>query len=232
MQVEAGSARTQLEAFRADLQKYYRVHFGTSRPPLVRRASLWATHLGLHCVAAYRLSRLARALATEHGWARLPLVNAARAVELGLELVHHVRIGAEVGPGFYVGHAGMIFIGPTRIGENFSVTHGVTVGVGQAERGRGTPVIGDGVWIGTGAVLAGAIEVGDGATVANGAMVSRNVPPRTLVGGNPARVILAGYDNAALLGDEPEGPRWKAAPEGAPPEPRAVPAVARMAAGG
>lgn len=233
-----GTARAQLDAFRVDLRKYYRVHFGSERPPLRRRAALWATHLGLHCVAGYRLSRAARALAAEHAWARLPLVNVARAVEVSLELLHHVRIGAEVGPGFYVGHAGMIFIGPTRIGEDFSVTHGVTIGVGQAEHGRGTPVVGDRVWVGTGAVLAGAIEIGDGATIANGAMVARSVPPRALVGGNPARVILAGYDNGALLGGaEAEGGRWRAAARArqaapiAEAEPAAAPAVRGVVTG-
>ncbi len=228
----AGRSWAQLDAFRVDLRKYYRLHFGTTHPPLSRRAALWATHMGLHCVAGYRLCRLARTLAADHAWARLPLVNLARAVELGLEVLHHVRIGAEVGPGFYVGHAGLIFIGPTRIGANFSVTHGVTIGVGQAERGRGTPVVGDDVWIGTGAVLAGAIDIGDGATVANGAMVSRSVPARALVGGNPARVILAGYDNAALLGGEPpEKTRWHAVPQ-PQPEPPSAPPVARVAANG
>ncbi len=209
--MQSGS-RAQLSAFRADLQKYYRLHFGTASPSLRDRASLWATHMGLHCVAGYRLARLARALAAAHAPVRIPLVNVARAVELAMEVVHHVRIGAEVGPGFYVGHAGMIFIGPTRIGANFSVTHGVTIGVGQGEQRRGTPIVGDDVWVGTGAVLAGAIEVGDGATIASGAMVTRSVPPRALAGGNPARVILAGYDNSALLGGEPpQGGRWRPA---------------------
>src|SRR5512142_480104 len=106
------TARAHVRAFHADLEKYYRIHFGTPRPPLALRASLWVTHLGLHCVAGYRLSRLARALAAEHRWARLPLLNLARSIELGMEVVHHVRITADVGPGFYLGHAGMIFVGP------------------------------------------------------------------------------------------------------------------------
>jgi serine O-acetyltransferase len=170
-------------------------------------------------VATYRAARVARKLASRHRWAALPLVNAARALEHALELVHHVRIGADVGPGFYVGHAGMIFIGPTRIGRNFSVTHNVTIGVGQTEGARGTPAIGDDVWVGTGAVLAGAFEVGDGATIANGAMVSRPVPARALVAGNPARVLMAGYDNGALLGTKAAaGGRWAAEPpRGTPP---------------
>jgi serine O-acetyltransferase len=222
--------RAQLAALRADLEKYYRLHFGTTSPRLAQRALLWATHLGLHCVAAYRVSRCLRAAAGRHPWLGPLLRNLARILELRLEVVHHVRIAAAVGPGFYIGHAGMIFIGPTRIGRNFSVTHGVTIGVGQSQGARGTPVIGDDVWVGTGAVLAGAIEVGDGATVANGAMVSRSIPPRALAGGNPARVVLQGYDNAALLGgSEDVGRRWTASEAGAGAA--ELPAMARLAGG-
>ena len=49
--------------------------------------------------------------------------------------------------------------------------------------------IGDHVWIGCRAVILKGVTVGDGAIVANNAVVTREVPPRTLVGGNPARVI-------------------------------------------
>jgi serine O-acetyltransferase len=203
-----GAGPAQLHALQADLRKYYRLHFGTASPSLGQRAYLWVTHFGLHCVASYRLARLARQVAARHRWAALPLVNCARTLELGLELLHHVRISAEVGPGFYIGHAGGIFIGPTRIGRNFSVTHHVTIGVGQTEGARGTPVLGDDVWVGTGTVLAGPITVGDGVTVANGAMVSRSVPPRCLVAGNPARVAMQGYDNAALFREQRPSLRW------------------------
>ena len=187
--------------FRADLRKFYRLHLGTTSPRLRQRAELWATHFGLHCVAAYRLSRHARNVASRHPFLRLPLVNLARAVELGMEGLHHVRISANIGPGFYIGHAGTIFIGPTTIGRNFSITHGVTVGVGQSEGARGIPEIGDDVWIGTAAVLSGAIRIGDGVTVANGTMLSRNVPPHALVGGNPGRVVMLHYKNTALMGE-------------------------------
>lgn len=45
------------------------------------------------------------------------------------------------------------------------------------------------VWIGSNAVILPGVTVGEGAIVAAGAVVSRNVPPRTVVGGIPARVI-------------------------------------------
>lgn len=49
--------------------------------------------------------------------------------------------------------------------------------------------VGDHVWIGCRAVLLKGVHVGEGAVIANNAVVTKDVPPRTLVGGNPARVI-------------------------------------------
>jgi acetyltransferase-like isoleucine patch superfamily enzyme len=53
-----------------------------------------------------------------------------------------------------------------------------------------TPVvIGDDVWIGNGAVVLKGVTVGDRAIVAARAVVTQDVPPDTVVAGNPARVI-------------------------------------------
>jgi maltose O-acetyltransferase len=50
-------------------------------------------------------------------------------------------------------------------------------------------VIEDNVWIGGGAILLPGVTVGRNAVVGAGAVVSRDVPPNTVVAGNPARVI-------------------------------------------
>jgi acetyltransferase-like isoleucine patch superfamily enzyme len=50
-------------------------------------------------------------------------------------------------------------------------------------------VIGDHVWIASGARIMKGVTIGDGAIVASGAVVTKDVEPRTLVGGVPARVI-------------------------------------------
>ena len=50
-------------------------------------------------------------------------------------------------------------------------------------------VIEKNVWIAAGATILGGVTVGENSVVAAGSVVTRHVPPNTLVGGNPARVI-------------------------------------------
>jgi acetyltransferase-like isoleucine patch superfamily enzyme len=50
-------------------------------------------------------------------------------------------------------------------------------------------LVGNDVWIGANAVILAGVAVGDRAIVAAGAVVTRDVPPNTIVGGVPARII-------------------------------------------
>lgn len=50
-------------------------------------------------------------------------------------------------------------------------------------------VVKDHVWIGCRAVVLKGVTIGEGAIVANNAVVTKDVPPHTMVGGNPARII-------------------------------------------
>ena len=50
-------------------------------------------------------------------------------------------------------------------------------------------VVGDDVWIGRAAIVLPGVTIGDGAVVAAGAVVTKDVPPRTVVAGNPARPL-------------------------------------------
>ncbi|MEY7974000.1 CatB-related O-acetyltransferase [Saccharomonospora xinjiangensis] len=61
---------------------------------------------------------------------------------------------------------------------------------------RGDTVVGNDVWLGYRATVLPGVRIGDGAIVAAGAVVTADVPPYTVVGGNPARPIRARFDDA------------------------------------
>ena len=50
-------------------------------------------------------------------------------------------------------------------------------------------VIGDGVWLASRVTVLPGVTIGNGAVVAAGALVASNVPPHTMVGGVPARLL-------------------------------------------
>ncbi len=52
-----------------------------------------------------------------------------------------------------------------------------------------TTKLGNDIWIGTRAVILPGVEVGDGAIIGAGAVVTKNIPPYSVVGGVPAKVI-------------------------------------------
>jgi serine O-acetyltransferase len=193
--------------FASDLKKYYRIECGSETPPLARKLKVWTLNLGLHCVAVYRLGRVTRAALLRRHWHWLPLHFLYEALAFLIRFFHHVDIfAARVGPGFYIGHVGTIYVGRCRIGANFSLTHNVTVGVGNSGSVHGLPVVGDDVWIGTGSIVYGNIRVGSGVTVNSGSVLSRSVPDHCLVGGNPARMILRNHSNVALFGSPASAP--------------------------
>ncbi len=59
----------------------------------------------------------------------------------------------------------------------------------------GNTVIGNDVWIGSEAMIMPGIKIGDGAVIGSRALVTKDVEPYTIVGGNPAKVIKKRFDD-------------------------------------
>jgi tetrahydrodipicolinate N-acetyltransferase len=105
----------------------------------------------------------------------------------------------EIGPGSYINYNSTVScFDHIKIGAQCAISWNTNILdantheliVNGAARPRSRPiVIGDRVWIGTGAIILSGVHIGDGAVVAAGSVVTSDVPARAVVGGNPARVI-------------------------------------------
>jgi acetyltransferase-like isoleucine patch superfamily enzyme len=104
----------------------------------------------------------------------------------------------------FLGKRNVINFGCVLDGRKFAITTGSDVSIGPeasiltlghdpqspdfADRG-GEVVIGDRVWIGYRAIILPGVSIGQGAVVGAGSVVTKDVPPFTIVAGNPARKI-------------------------------------------
>jgi maltose O-acetyltransferase len=105
-----------------------------------------------------------------------------------------------IGRRSFVNYGGIFLdVNPITIGDEvllatnvqlLTATHPLDAAQRRAWWELGKPIsIADGVWIGAGATVLPGVSVGEEAVVGAGAVVTRDVEPRTVVAGNPARVI-------------------------------------------
>jgi acetyltransferase-like isoleucine patch superfamily enzyme len=136
-----------------------------------------------------------------------PVVHSAGSVRLGHVSLRGttvpVELGAEAGARLEIGDGTFVNQGATIIAA-LSITIGPDVLVGDhvaiydtnyhpleegGEVRRAPVVVERNAWLGRGAVILPGVTVGESAVVAAGAVVTEDVPARTLVAGNPARVV-------------------------------------------
>lgn len=107
-------------------------------------------------------------------------------VRFGFQIPHIAKIGG----GLYLGHFGGIVISnKAEIGENCNIAQGVTIGRINKGARKGTPKIGNKVWIGANSVIVGSINIGDNVLIAPLSFVNFDVPENCMVIGNPASII-------------------------------------------
>ena len=105
-----------------------------------------------------------------------------------VKLDRHIEISynTKIGKGLYLGHAFGISINPkTIIGNNCNINRGVLIGQENRGERKGTPIIGNNVWIGANSVIVGNIKIGDDVLIAPNSFVNCDIPPHSIVLGNP-----------------------------------------------
>jgi len=69
---------------------------------------------------------------------------------------------------------------------------------GKSYPTKGDTIIGNDVWIGYKAVIMPGIKIGDGAIIATNSMITKDVEPYSVVGGNPAKEIKKRFSDREI----------------------------------
>ena len=167
------------KTFRRDMQSVF------DRDPAARsKIEIVLTYPGLHAIWGYRLSH----------WLWIKnlkllgrLVSHISRFLTGIE----IHPGATIGQGFFIDHGMGVVIGETsELGDDVLMYQGVVLGGTTLAKGKRHPTVRDGVVIGSGAIVLGAITVGEGARIGAGSVVVRDVEPHSVVVGVPARATV------------------------------------------
>jgi serine O-acetyltransferase len=151
-------------------------------PAARSRAEVILGYPGVHALWVHRVSH-ALWLKRHYLAARL-LSQFSRAIT-GVE----IHPGARIGRRFFIDHGMGVVIGETtEIGDDVMLYQGVTLGGRSLEKVKRHPTLEDGVTVGAGARVLGAITIGRGAQVGANSVVVRDVPPNAVVVGVPGRV--------------------------------------------
>ncbi len=152
-------------------------------PAAKNKLEVITSYAGLHAIWAHRVAHWL--------WThRLRLV--ARWLSQVNRFLTGIEIhpGAQVGPRFFIDHGMGVVIGETaEIGADVTLYHGVTLGGVSLKPGKRHPTVEDGVVIGAGAKVLGAITVGKNSRIGANAVVVKDVEPDMVVVGIPGRPI-------------------------------------------
>ena len=142
------------------------------------------TYAGVHAVWGYRVAHAM--------WEASPVLKTpARLLSQGVRTLTGVEIhpGAQIGRRFFIDHGMGVVIGETtEIGDDCMLYHGVTLGGSSLAAEKRHPTLGDGVVVGAGAKVLGAVTLGDNAHIGANAVVVKDVPDDSTAIGIPAKV--------------------------------------------
>lgn len=94
-----------------------------------------------------------------------------------------------IGTGLLIFHFGGIVISAKSIGKNFTVSQNVTVGMKIVNGHKRFPIIGNNVYLAPGCAVIGDITIGDFCAIGTNSVVTKNMPPKSVIIGIPGRII-------------------------------------------
>lgn len=110
----------------------------------------------------------------------MPTISRLHLEKLSSRYLVHLDDKLECGHGLSFPHNGPFIInGGAKIGVYCTIHPNVLIG---GDRGKGSPTIGDYVFIGNGAKIIGKVKVGDWCFITPGAIITKDIPSESLVG--------------------------------------------------
>ena len=165
------------DLIKSDLYRYYGGEkiglreksqlFGFKYTKVLRKTHYWKDkNKCLYYLYAYRLSRLQ------------------------LKYGFQISTSSIIGKGLYIGHFGTVVVNPNAVlGDNVNLSPNVVIGKQNRGNKKGSPCLGDSVWVGSGAKIVGKIVIGDDVLIAPNAYVNFDVPSHSIVIGNPGKIV-------------------------------------------
>jgi serine O-acetyltransferase len=168
---------------------------------MISKLVLLASSPGLRLLLLHRFAR--RWYLKSRESSRMRLIWRLMIIPLGLlKLVFRIntkidlRHDIEIEDGIFLSDQGQIMYGASKTGTGTVIESRVTVGINRSNKKH--PNIGRNVWIGSGCVIYGAINIGNDATLLPGTVLTKSIPSGVVVQGNPARILLRSFDNSKL----------------------------------
>ncbi len=185
------SFRTYVRILRADV---YRKTGRSDSRTLVR--SLF-TDMGFKHVFWFRTASFTRGHRL-----RAILYPLARVVYRHYQHKHGVWLvpGTKIGRGLFLEHMGDIVVNSRAvIGKNCNIASGVTIGQTNRGKRKGTPTLGNNVFVGPGAKILGNVSIGNNVAIGANCVVVDDIPDNAVVAAQPGQVIsysgTVGYIN-------------------------------------
>ncbi|HHO59693.1 MAG TPA: serine O-acetyltransferase, partial [Thiotrichales bacterium] len=162
------------------------------RDPAARNTlEVLTAYPGVHAVIMHRFNHMLWNLGLK--WLARVLSHVVRWLT-GIE----IHPGATIGRRFFIDHGMGVVIGETaEIGDDCTLYHGVTLGGTSWKAGKRHPTLMNNVVVGAGAKVLGPIILGDGVRVGSNAVVTKSVDSNSTVVGVPGRVVHRKDENQA-----------------------------------
>lgn len=144
---------------------------------------VFSSYPGIHAVLIHRIAHIFYRIG-------VPFIPRFLSYLAHRDTAIDIHPGAIIGKNFFIDHGTGVVIGETaEVGDNVTLYQGVTLGGVSLEHHKRHPTLGNNIIVGAGAKILGPIQIGDNSRIGANSVVTKAVPPNSVVVGVPGRIV-------------------------------------------